>query len=146
MNQIRIAVRKATEEGMERLLKILQADPTIYRSAIVLANKMHCKPSRIRRLIKLMRYNGIGVMSVYGGYILSSHAKQKDDVHFLRMCYGHYVSDYMAYKAAEKDIFKRWKTVEDQRNLKLLLAPISVNLYGSRQYQLLSDISQKLLA
>ncbi len=54
--------------------------------------------------------------------------KKNDDVHFLRRLNGRRTSDIIALRAAESDIRKRWNSVEDRRNLNLIVGPLQVDI------------------
>jgi len=108
-----------------------------YQTAPQLAEQCHIKPSSIYKLIKYMRLNNIGILSVNKGYVLSKHANKSDDLNFIRRLYGVRASQFIAIEAAKKDINLRWNSVSDQSQLKLLLSPLSVNIGNSRGMQIL---------
>jgi biotin operon repressor len=130
---------------MERIknIKDLLTD-NHYCSAKDLASKCRLTPSAIYQLIRRMRIVGIGIMTTNKGYILSKYASKKDDVNYLRRLYGRRTSDFISIRAAENDIRSRWNTIQDSRNLKLLIQPLSVDLSKSKGMQILLTESDKL--
>jgi biotin operon repressor len=99
-----------------------------YVPAQVMSDKLGIPVTAVFRLIRYLRVEGIGVLTTPKGYILSEFAKKNDDVHFLRRLNGRRASDFIAIRAAEPDIRKRWNSVEDKRNLRLITAPLHVDL------------------
>lgn len=108
-----------------------------YMSAPQIAEKCGMKPCSVHRIIRFMRLSGIGVLTTNKGYILSEFAKKKDDVNFIRRLYGRRTSDYIAIKAAELDIQRRWKSLEEKSQLKSLIEPLSVDLSNSKGMKVL---------
>jgi len=99
-----------------------------YVPAQDMSAKLGIPVSAVFRLIRLMRVEGIGVHTTPKGYVLSEFAKKNDDVHFLRRLNGRRASDFIAIRAAEPEIRKRWSSVEDRRSFRLITAPLHVDL------------------
>lgn len=111
-----------------------------YCKAKQLAELCHLKPSSIYRIIRMMRIEGIGVLPTKNGYILSEFATKRDDVGFIRRCYGRRAGDFLAISAARKHINSRWRSVTDTAALKTLLEPLVVDLLNSKGNKLLLDL------
>jgi biotin operon repressor len=99
-----------------------------YMPANVLAEHLGMAPAGVYRLIRILREGGTGILPTPKGYVLSEYANKTDDVHFMRRLNGRRTSDMIALRAAEPDIRKRWSSVEDRRSLKLITAPLHVEL------------------
>jgi hypothetical protein len=108
-----------------------------YQTAAQLAERCGLETSSIYRIVRMMRLQGIGVLPTKNGYVLSEFAKKSDDVGFIRRCYGRRTSDIIAIQAAANDINGRWNKVEDKTNLKLLLAPLSIDVRNSKGMKIL---------
>jgi biotin operon repressor len=119
---VRAKVKKLVKKGMS----VLKDEE--YVPAQVMSDKLGIPVTAVFRLIRYLRVEGIGVLTTPKGYILSEFAKKNDDVHFLRRLNGRRASDFIAIRAAEPDIRKRWNSVEDKRNLRLITAPLHVDL------------------
>jgi hypothetical protein len=120
-------MRAKTVEVMKKIQALLLESPE-YLPAVVLAEKCHLPLSAVYRVIRLMREEGIGVHNTPSGYILSEFATKPDDTHFLRRLNGRRTSDYFSINAAAPHIKKRWKGVEDKRNLGLIMGPLNVDV------------------
>lgn len=114
-----------------------------YQTAKQLGEKCRLKPTAIHRVIRFLRISGIGVLTTNKGYVLSQFAKKTDDVNFIRRLYGRRTSDYLALKAAEPDISHRWRSIEDSRQLKLLISPLNVDLSNSQGMKVLLSKTSK---
>jgi hypothetical protein len=108
-----------------------------YQTAKQLGEKCGLKPNSIYHIIRNMRIAGIGVLPGSKGYVLSKYAKKNDDVGFIRRVYGRRTSDFIAVKAAQVDIARRWNTIEEKRELRLLMEPLSLNLSNSKGMNIL---------
>jgi hypothetical protein len=108
-----------------------------YQTAKQLGDKCGLKPCSIYRVVKNMRIAGIGVLPSSCGYVLSQYAKKNDDVGFIRRVYGRRASDFIAVKAAQPDISRRWNSIEEKKELKLLIQPLFVNLSDSKGMNIL---------
>lgn len=97
-----------------------------YIHAKDLAEKLGMSRASVYVLIRGLRHGGIGVHPNPKGYILSEFASKNDDVHFMRRLNGRRSSDYMSLRAAESEMRKRWASIEDRRNLRLITAPIII--------------------
>jgi biotin operon repressor len=92
-----------------------------YITSYDLAKKCHLHPWSIRRIIKHLRIQGIGIITTNKGYILAEYAKQSDDVTFVRRIMGRRASDTICIQAARRHIQKRWKSVEGKNNINNVL-------------------------
>jgi hypothetical protein len=130
------------DEMLNKVLGILTEKEHV--KAEELAKKCHLNIHHIYRMIKMLRQGGTGVHTTKKGYILSKYAKSVDDVNFLRRLNGRRVSDYIAISSAKSDIFKRWKTLKEQRDLQSMLAPMLPNqhLLDSGTKVLLTYVNQ----
>lgn len=108
-----------------------------YQTANELAEKCRMRPCSVYHIIRNMRVSGIGIMATNKGYVLSEFAKKTDDINFIRRLYGRRASDFIAISAAQPDIQKRWKTIEEKRELQLLVAPLSVDISNSKGMKIL---------
>jgi len=120
-------MRAKTVEIMKKVKALLLESPE-YLPANVLSEKCRTPLSTIYRVIRLMREEDIGVHNTPNGYILSEFAQKTDDTHFLRRLNGRRTSDYFSINAAAPHIKKRWKGVEDKRNLGLIMGPLNVDV------------------
>lgn len=119
-----------------------------YLTAQEIAKLCHFSTQSAYRAIKLLRLQGIGIIPTVKGYVLSEYAKKKDDVHFIRRCFGRRTSDLLAIKTAESDIKKRWKAVNDKVNIKGALTFLKTDLVSPDQAKnnvkyLLSSVNGK---
>jgi biotin operon repressor len=112
-----------------------------YQTARELADKCGMQPCSVYHVIRNMRVAGIGIMSTNKGYVLSEFAKKTDDVNFIRRLYGRRASDFIAISAAQRDIQKRWNTIEEKREFKLLVEPLTVDISNSKGMRILLDKS-----
>jgi Fe2+ or Zn2+ uptake regulation protein len=118
-------MKQTTKKLMEKVQEALIEKS--YLTAKQLAEICHIKISTIYRIIRLMRLEGIGVLPAKNGYVLAEFAKQSDDVHFVRCCYGRRVSDNIIIQSILPHVEKRWKSISDKTTLKSLLSPMSMN-------------------
>jgi biotin operon repressor len=110
-----------------------------------LAEKLGMSLSGVFCMIRNMRWDGIGVHTTHKGYILSEFAKKPDDVNFMRRLNGRRTSDYMALRAAEPEMRKRWTSVEDKNSFRLITAPLNVEIKTlNNGGRLLLDLHKKL--
>ena len=121
-------MRSNVREMLQKAKHTMSSSDEPHLTAKVLAEKMHMTVSAVYRVIRLMRVEGVGVHTTGKGYVLSQYASKKDDTNFLRRLNGRRTSDFVAIRAAEPDIRKRWHSVEDQRSLSLIVAPLRVDL------------------
>jgi biotin operon repressor len=115
------------KDRIKKGLDILRASEG-YTPAKDLAEKLGIPLSGVFKIIRLLRRDNIGVHTTPKGYVLSEYAKKTDDVHFLRRMNGRRTSDFIAMRAAEPEIRKRWSAVADKRDLSLITAPLRVEL------------------
>lgn len=115
------------KDRVKKGLEILRASDG-YTPAKVLAEKLGIPLSGVFKIIRLIRQEEIGVHTTPNGYVLSEYANKTDDVHFLRRMNGRRTSDFLAMRAAEPEIRKRWSAVADKRDLSLITAPLRVEL------------------
>ena len=120
-------MRNSTK-AMLKKVKGLLAEADGYLTATDLSKK--CKMSRqsVYVMIRNLRLGGVGVIPTPKGYVLSGYAKKNDDVYFLRRLHGQRTGAYIALRAAEPDIRDRWTGLQAQKELRLLTAPLKVNL------------------
>ena len=119
-------MKSKRNEMRAKALSILKDKEYIH--ADMLAEKLNMSKSGVFLLIRKFRTDGVGIHTTPKGYVLSEFAKKIDDVHFMRRLNGRRASDYIALAAAEPEIRRRWSSVEDRRNLKLITGPIRVEL------------------
>jgi hypothetical protein len=119
-------MRSRTVEMMKKVKDLLTEKE--YLPAQEIAERCHLSVGAIYRIIRLMRIEGIGTHVTPRGYVLSEFAKKTDDTHFLRRLNGRRTSDFIAMSAAAPHIKKRWKGVEDKRNLGIIFGPLSSDL------------------
>jgi biotin operon repressor len=110
----------------KKALRILTAEE--HCSAQELAEKLGTHTSGVYTIIREFRKKGIGVHTTNRGYVLSEYANKVDDVNFLRRLNGRRASDYIALSASERHIRSRWTSMSDRQNLKLITAPIHVEI------------------
>jgi hypothetical protein len=79
-------------------------------------------------MIRNLRLGGVGIIPGVNGYVLSEYAKKNDDVYFLRRLHGQRTGAFIALRAAEPDIRNRWRGVTARDELRLLTAPLKVDL------------------
>lgn len=115
-------MRLKLKEAIEKVHKALLENN--YQTAKQLAVICFLKESSIHRIIRLMRLENIGIITCKQGYVLSEFASKNDDVGFIRRCYGRRTGDIIAIRAAEKDINKRWRTLDEKNDLKLMISPL----------------------
>jgi len=136
-------MRKVLTDGMLKKINDLLCEFE-YLSADEIADRCGMKAPSVYRAIRLMRLKNIGILTTNKGYILAEYAKKTDDVNFVRRLYGRKVSDYIAAKAAEPHITKRWKGIEQKKQLRLMMQPLTVNIANSGGMKvLLSKIEPK---
>lgn len=109
-----------------------------------------CRLSRwsVYQIIRHLRLDGIGIIPTKKGYILSEFARKNDDVHFMRRCFGRRTSDLIALSAAEQDITKRWRAVEDKNNINQVFKYLAINPNNTKRAEnglkyLLSHVNGK---
>lgn len=106
-----------------------------YLTTDELCKKCHLKRWSIYQIIRYLRLESIGVIPTRKGYILSEFAKKNDDVHFMRRCFGRRTSDLIALSAAEPDITKRWKGIEDKNNITQVFKYLAIHPSNTNQAQ-----------
>lgn len=139
-------MRAKTKEMLKKVKDYLYANE--YTTADQIAE--FCGLSRMSayRIIKLLRLSGIGIIPGKKGYILSDIASKQDDVKFVRTCFGRRASDILALSVAEKDIRKRWRSVQDKNNITYAIEHITAeaknpkNSENGLQY-LISSVNEK---
>jgi biotin operon repressor len=119
-------MRPKTKEMLNRLRTLLAENE--YQSAAQLAEATHMSTASVYRAVRILKEEGTGILVTNKGYILSSCAKKRDDVNFLRRLNGRRTSDFISMTAAEPDMKKRWKSVIDRRTLALILAPLRADV------------------
>lgn len=129
-------MRKVTTDGMVDKVHSFLVDFE-YQTAGQLAERCGMKSCSIYRIIRIMRLRNIGVLTTNNGYVLAEYAKKKDDVNFMRRLYGRKVSDYIAAKAAERHIRRRWKSIEQKEDLRLMMSPLIVDITESNGMKVL---------
>jgi len=135
-------MKAKTAEMLSRVQKLLVDNE--YQGAKDIAEKCHLKPTSVFRMIRIMRLNGIGVLTTNKGYVLSEYAKKTDDVNYLRRLYGRRTSDFIGLKAAENDIRKRWNSIVEKQQLSLIFRPLNVDIGNTQGMKILLTKSQKL--
>jgi hypothetical protein len=121
-------VRSNVRDMLKKTRDIMKSSDEPHLTAMILAERMNLPVSTVYRLIRMMRVEGVGVHTTGKGYVLSEYATKRDDVNFMRRLNGRRTSDFFAMRASEPYIQKRWTSVEDRRNLLLIVAPLRVNL------------------
>jgi len=119
-------LRAKTVEMIKRVKSLLVDHE--YMKSRELAEKCGLCVGSICRIIRLMREEGIGILSTKNGYVLSKYAKKPDDVGFLRRLHGRRASDFVALQAAQADIKRRWRSIEDRKQLQLICSPLTANV------------------
>ena len=119
-------MRASVEKSINKVKQALLDNE--YQTANELGEECGLQPCSIYHIVKNMRKEGIGVLVTKNGYVLSKYAKKTDDVEFIRRVYGRRNSDFIAVKAAELDISRRWNSLSEKKELRLLISPLSVNL------------------
>lgn len=119
-------MRSKVKDMARKCLGIMRDEE--YSPAKELGEKLGMPVSAVFRLVRYMRMENIGIHTTPKGYILSEFAKKPDDVHFMRRLHGRRASDFIAMRAAKPSIRKRWNGLEDRQNLKLILAPLTVDI------------------
>ena len=116
-----------------------------YVKGKVIGTKTRLSPGSVCNAIRALREQGVGILSTKNGYVLSKYAKKTDDVNFLRRLHGRRASDFVALRAAEKDIRRRWGSLEDRHALKSIIAPLEAGegLLASGMKVLLSTTNSK---
>ena len=99
-----------------------------YQTAEHLAKETGLSTYSIYRMVRIMRYDGVGIISTQKGYVLSKYAFKNDDVHFLRVLHGRRTSDFVALTAAAPDIRKRWSSFKQGEQLKQIISPLKLNV------------------
>ena len=97
-----------------------------YLTTEELCKSVHLKRWAIYHIIRKLRLDGIGIIPTRKGYVLSESAQKRDDVTFIRRCFGRRTSDLIALHAAENDIVKRWKSIEDKNNINQVFKYLSL--------------------
>jgi biotin operon repressor len=124
-------VQKKTEEMLNKIKKLLLKNN--YIDAASLAKECNLSVHSIYRAIRILRVNGTGIIPTKNGYILSEFAKKSDDVGFIRRCFGRRTSDVIALSAINKDIQKRWASIEDQKNMSAVFKYLSIKQTGTEK-------------
>lgn len=119
-------MRQKTLDMLNKITNLLKERE--YLQAPDLAKRCNLSTSSIYRLIRIMRQEGVGIHITNKGYILSEDAGLKDDTNFLRRLNGRRVSDYYAIQSAMPYIKKRWRGLEDKRNIRTIHESLSINL------------------
>jgi biotin operon repressor len=113
---------------MMRKVKGLLTESDGYLSATDLSKKCKMSKQSVYNMIRNLRLGGVGIIPGVSGYVLSEYAKKNDDVYFLRRLHGQRTGAFIALRAAEPDIRNRWRGVTARDELKLLTAPLKVDL------------------
>jgi len=124
-------VQKRTEEMLNKIKTLLLKNN--YIDAASLAKECNLSVHSIYRAIRILRVNGTGIIPTKNGYILSEFAKKSDDVGFIRRCFGRRTSDVIALSAINKDIQKRWASIEDQKNMSAVFKYLSIKQTGTEK-------------
>jgi biotin operon repressor len=103
------------------------------KSAEAIATEFNVKINRVYQSIRALRVKGVGVHVTKDGYILSEFASKSQDVNFLRRLNGRRTSDIIAIQASERHIKHRWNTVEDKRNIQLILSPLNGSVVAAQR-------------
>jgi hypothetical protein len=119
-------MRVNTIEMMKKIQTLLTEKE--YLSAKEIAEYCNLHIGAVYRIIRMMRSEGIGTHVTTKGYILSEFAKKTDDVGFFRRLNGRRISDYIALQAAAPHIKKRWRGVEDKRNIGIIMGPLEADM------------------
>lgn len=119
-------MQQKTVDMMEKMKGLLVDHE--YTTAGELAESCGLSKGSIYRMIRKMRESGVGVIPAKKGYILAEYAQRTDDVHFLRKLNGRRTSDYIAVRAAEHALKRRWRSISDRETLKMLVSPLRANL------------------
>jgi len=120
--------KEQREKALQKILWFLNDKHIKYFYAQQLAKLCGISKSSIYSLIKEIRLRNIGIIVTKKGYILSSRAEKKDDLNYIRFIYGRRASDYIAAKAAESDIYKRWKGEINDKNFRSMYRPLIVDI------------------
>lgn len=120
-------MRSSTKEMM-RKVKGLLTESDGYLSATDLAEKCKTSKQSVYNMIHNLRLGGVGIIPGVKGYVLSEYAKRNDDVYFLRRLHGQRTGAFIALRAAEPDIRNRWRGVTASNELRLLTAPLKVDM------------------
>jgi DNA-binding transcriptional regulator GbsR (MarR family) len=118
------------KQVMNSKIQIILTESNKHLSAKEIAIKCHMNISAVYSSIRKMRLSNIGILTTNKGYILSEFATKTDDVNFMRRLYGRRTSDYIALKAAEPHIAKRWSA--NPAELKSMMQPLMVDLSSSK--------------
>ncbi len=124
-------MQKRTEEMLNKIKTLLLKNN--YIDAASLAKECNLSVHSIYRAIRILRVNGTGIIPTKNGYILSEFAKKSDDVGFIRRCFGRRTSDVIALSAINKDIQKRWASIEDQKNMSAVFKYLSIKQTGTEK-------------
>jgi len=124
-------MRRDKEQVIKQIIQILTDNH--YTRAKDISEKLNISTSLIFSLIKKMRLKNIGILTTNKGYVLAEFANKVDDVNFMRRLYGRRTSDFIALKSCESHIEKRWKSIEEKRDLKMIISPLSFNTLKSEK-------------
>jgi len=118
---------------LPKLKEIVSNSSSGYLTGEELEKKLSVSRYTICKAIRLLREQGIGIMTTKNGYILSTYAKPQDDVNYLRILLARRTSDYYSLRASMPEIKDRWNKIEggSARLLRLIEAPI---ISGSRLF------------
>lgn len=118
------------KEVMIPKIQIVLTETNTHLSAKEIATKCRMTVSAVYSSIRKMRLSNIGILTTNKGYILSEFASKSDDVNFIRRLYGRRTSDFIALKAVQPHIVKRWSS--NQAELKSMMQPLMVDLSNSK--------------
>lgn len=116
----------------EKTAMMIKKVHTLLKENEYLTTEYLCKNCRLGKwsiynIIRYLRISGVGVLPTKKGYILAEFAKKRDDVHFMRRCFGRRTSDLIAMRAAEPHIIKRWNGIEDKNNVTQVLKYLAIH-------------------
>jgi biotin operon repressor len=116
-------MRAKTKTMLDKVKDLLEDKQ--YARAKVLSKACRVGVGTICRIIRILRESGVGIHVAKKGYTLSEFAQKTDDVYFLRRLMGRRSSDFVAVRAAQSHINKRWSTLPEKRELATIVGPLT---------------------
>jgi len=137
-------MRRKTEVLLDMIVDALARGNRLH--AHELAKQLRVSHATIHNGVRMLReMRNVGVHPAKDGYCLSEWATKQDDVHYLRRLLGALEHARKGMAAARPYIERRWTSLEQKRQLRLIVAPLSG---GTRAldsgFRVLSSVNLKM--
>lgn len=136
-------MRASTKEHMGKVMSTINEGMPL--KAKDLAVKSGMSVGSLYRVIRLLREAGEPVVRTKNGYLHAEHAAKSDDVYIMRTVLGRHASDTIMLNNAAAHMRKRWKSVEEKKQLSLALGPMMPSISSIQSgLRVLQEKSERL--